>query len=250
MGALFSYLGRTLLRPLLRPLARFVVGIIAIPLFRLFMRRVIRLQELDAELEKDLEQWFRGSLVLLVATRNMEEPLFGWVPFVQEDQTNYILMGLRIMLAVGVVEMMPDQELFSIIHPGPPGVSLRKDVFRQVWRKRWLFFKGLICKHLARSSPVFAILAAIADGTVGWICYTLAIAQYLIIGLVTSRDKALDALSEFDRQVAKRRRELVEEFDVREGEEHPPQSPAEPNAQAGEADGDVANRADAEYFSK
>ncbi|HEX6987794.1 MAG TPA: hypothetical protein VF170_20605, partial [Planctomycetaceae bacterium] len=48
---------------------------------------------------------------------------------------------------------------------------------------------------------------------VGWVCYGLAITQYLIIGLVTSRDKALDALSEFDRQVAIRRQQLVEEFE-------------------------------------
>ncbi|MBA3315665.1 MAG: hypothetical protein H0T47_20565 [Planctomycetaceae bacterium] len=31
---------------------------------------------------------------------------------------------------------------------------------------------------------------------------------------MTSRDKALDALSEFDRQVAIRRQELIDEFDV------------------------------------
>ena len=51
---------------------------------------------------------------------------------------------------------------------------------------------------------------------VGWVCYLLAITQYLIIGLVTRRDKALDMLSEFDRAVAERRKELVEEF-VEEG---------------------------------
>jgi hypothetical protein len=51
---------------------------------------------------------------------------------------------------------------------------------------------------------------------VGWVCYLAAITQYLIIGLVTRRDKALDMLSEFDRAVADRRKELVEEF-VEEG---------------------------------
>ena len=51
---------------------------------------------------------------------------------------------------------------------------------------------------------------------VGWTCYLLAIAQYLIIGLVTSRDRAMDVLSEFDRAVAQRRRELIEEFDLEE----------------------------------
>ena len=47
---------------------------------------------------------------------------------------------------------------------------------------------------------------------VGWVCYLMAITQYLIIGLVTSRDRALDVLSEFDRAVAERRQELIEEF--------------------------------------
>jgi hypothetical protein len=47
---------------------------------------------------------------------------------------------------------------------------------------------------------------------VGWVCYLMAITQYLIIGLVTSRDRALDVLSEFDRAVAQRRNELIEEF--------------------------------------
>ena len=51
---------------------------------------------------------------------------------------------------------------------------------------------------------------------VGWTCYLLAITQYLIIGLVTSRDRAMDVLSEFDRAVAQRRRELIEEFHLAE----------------------------------
>ena len=49
---------------------------------------------------------------------------------------------------------------------------------------------------------------------VGWVCYLLAITQYLIIGLVTSRDRAMDVLSEFDRAVAERRQELIEEFQI------------------------------------
>ena len=51
---------------------------------------------------------------------------------------------------------------------------------------------------------------------VGWVCYLLAITQYLIIGLVTSRDRAMDVLSEFDRAVAQRRREIIEEFELDE----------------------------------
>lgn len=214
------------LRPILKPISRFVVGLIAIPLFRLFVRRVVRLQQLDAELEKDLEQWFRGALVLLVATRNMEAELFGWLTPNADEAIDVVtpmgvfLMGMRLLLAMSVVEMMPDQELFSIIHPGPPKFQRDKSkrLFVQLREFCWPFTKGVVCQHLNRSSPVFAILCAIAQGWVGWFCYSMALAQYLLIGLVTSKDKALDALSEFDRQVAVRRRELIEEFQYIEEE--------------------------------
>lgn len=245
-------------RILAKPITRFLVGVIAIPLFRVFMRRVIRLQQLDAELEKDMEQWFRGSLVLLVATANMEMALFGWlytdskpvappkttiskqVDGEEESEEPYLtgeeidengqmkpisalgvfLMGLRLLLAMSVIEMMPDQELFSIIHPGPP--KPKYDKTKSIWfhlkKYTWPMLRGFVCQHLNRSSPVFAILCAIFMGWVGWLCYGMAIAQYLIIGLVTSKDKALDALSEFDRQVAMRRRELIDEFEYIEKE--------------------------------
>ncbi|MDB4786958.1 MAG: DNA topoisomerase I [Planctomycetaceae bacterium] len=228
-------------RILAKPVTRFLVGVIAIPLFRLFMRKVIRLQQLDAELEKDMEQWFRGSLVLLVATRNMEEFFFHWLPdlFSKSAEFNFqeepfwvaFLMGTRLLLAMSVIEMMPDQELFSIIHPGPP--KIKYDKSKSIWQHfriyTWPMLRGLVCQHLNRSSPVFAILCAIVPDTAGWVCFGFAITQYLIIGLVTSKDKALDALSEFDRQVALRRRELLDEFDYIEEEVQ------RKNAQAAEA---------------
>jgi hypothetical protein len=212
------------LKPLIKPLTRLIVGVLAIPLFRMIMRRVVRMQVLDAELEKDLEQWFRGSLVLLVATRNMEMVLFGWLysentPSVGDfSPMGAFLMGLRLLLAISVIEMMPDQELFSIIHPGPPKIKYdkTKSLWTQIKEYSWPMTRGIVCQHLHRSSPVFAILCAIAPGRVGWFCYGMALAQYLFIGLVTSKDKALDALTEFDRQVAERRRELIEEFDYTE----------------------------------
>jgi hypothetical protein len=257
-----------LLRSVLRPVTRVLIGAIAIPIFRFILRHVFRLQELDDELEKDLEQWFRGSLLLLAATANMEHLLFGWA-----NKWDWFTIGLRLLLAIGVVEAMPDQELFAVIHPGPPRLRPGKTIFAQAWRKKFDIVRGLVCQHLNRSSPVLAIMAAIfgaqisashfaaeetklavkleqrlaanmpiADAkaqavkqaraqreleeeqawerfTVGWVCYLLAITQYLIIGLVTSRDRAMDVLSEFDRAVAQRRRELVEEFDLDEEEE-------------------------------
>jgi hypothetical protein len=227
MGALLRLLlPAPVLRPLLKPCTRFLVGAIAIPLFRLFVRRVVRVQELDKELERDLEQWFRGSLLLLVASANMEHLLFDWVPLDLDDRHAWVAVAFRLLLAIGVIEGMPDQALFSVIHPGPKRLRFDR---RQAWfglrDQIKPYLRGMACQHLNRSSPVLAIMTAIFGGnpavegeyvhwTVGWVCYGLAITQYLVIGLVTSRDKALDALAEFDRQVAQRREELIEEFDV------------------------------------
>jgi hypothetical protein len=268
-------------RSVLRPISRVIVGFIAIPVFRFILRRVFRLQDLDDELEKDLEQWFRGALLLLAASANMEHLLFGWMERVDWlERMDWLTMGLRLMLAIGVIEAMPDQELFAVIHPGPPKIKPGKSILAEVWKKKWAFLKGFVCQHLNRSSPVLAMMTAIvgaqlpalvethddlmrhagvsawsvsvpvdsmttmvsttvstvvmADAepeikqmarsyqryweqwVVGWVCYLMAITQYLIIGLVTSRDRAMDVLSEFDRAVAKRRREIIEEFDLDE----------------------------------
>lgn len=274
-----------LFKSILRPITRILVGVIAIPIFRFIMRRVFRLQDLDPELEKDLEQWFRGALLLLAATANMEHLLFGWVDRLDwMDRMDWLTMGLRLMLAIGVIEAMPDQELFAVIHPGPPKLKPGRSMLKEAWQKKWALIKGFVCQHLNRSSPVLAMMAAIVGaqllplsdidrsklaqvetinsaivqpvGTimpaqwaihgimhnqnlrnaqlnlseiahisgefqkrrerwmVGWCCYLLAITQYLIIGLVTSRDRALDVLSEFDRAVAERREQLVEEFEL------------------------------------
>ncbi|WP_077027833.1 hypothetical protein [Fuerstiella marisgermanici] len=289
-------------KSVLRPITRVLVGVIAIPIFRFIMRRVFRLQDLDDELEKDLEEWFRGALLLLAATANMEHLLFGWVDRLDwMDRMDWLTMGLRLMLAIGVIEAMPDQELFAVIHPGPPKIKPGRNALAEFWRMKWKFLKGFVCQHLNRSSPVLAMMAAIVGaelltlsnvdrvriartnvvdwtmvqqigvatpmqamasaptliavkvvnqtvedttGTdaqsnladvarlhgefrrhrerwlVGWCCYLLAITQYLIIGLVTSRDRAMDVLSEFDRAVAERRKELIEEFQI-EGNSEP-----------------------------
>jgi hypothetical protein len=55
----------------LRPFIRLLVGFVAIPMFRVFLRRVIHLQRLDTELTKDLEQWVRESY-FSVATKSVE----------------------------------------------------------------------------------------------------------------------------------------------------------------------------------
>ena len=280
MGSLFRIiLELPILRGVLKPFTRLIVGLIAIPIFRFILRRVFRLHTLDKELEKDLEEWFRGALLLLAATANMEHLLFWWVQNVDWlDRADWLTMGLRLMLAIGVIEAMPDQELFSVMHPGPPKLHKGENIFRQIWLQKLKFLKGITCRHLNRSSPVLAMMCAIVGAQlpsmdehradiarhdfvigwsyceqcsmalplqclasaeqvhrvtseiadmkrhvdqferrrerwmVGWVCYLLAISQYLIIGLVTRRDKALDMLSEFDRAVADRRKELVEEF--------------------------------------
>jgi hypothetical protein len=202
-----------LLALLLKPLVRVILGVIAVPLFQLFLHRVVKKKDLNAELERDISLWLRGSLMLLIATANMEGFFFKWVP-PDWREDNVWLIALRLMLAIGVIEGMPDQALFAIIHPGPP-----KPVIH--WRRPWARFKeylpkfllGLLCQHLNRSSPVLAILTVFFPGTIGWVCYGLAITNYLIIGLVSSRDRAIDALRQFDRAVAERREELIEDLE-------------------------------------
>ncbi|MBL6705406.1 MAG: DNA topoisomerase I [Planctomycetaceae bacterium] len=248
----------SLLKPIVRPITRLVVGSIAVPLFLWLLKRVLRFGTLDNELEKDLEQWFRGALILLLATQNMETSLFPWVepvihsrftqsaPLDPSDSTSseisvpsasmlevsqndygWILLGFRVMLAIGVIQMMPDQELFALMHNRPPKHNFnRKQKWRpQIKSKSWPFLKGHLCLHLNKSSPVFAILAAIAPGLPGWICYGVAVVQYLIIGLVTTQDKALAALGLLDAQANQRRQELIAEFDLME---HPKVEPAKP----------------------
>ncbi|MFQ5731627.1 MAG: DNA topoisomerase I [Planctomycetaceae bacterium] len=251
MGSLFRALFHLpILQTVMRPVTRFLVGAIAIPLFRIFLRNVVRLQELDRELEKDLEQWFRGTLLLLVASANMEEALFGWVsPALRlEGDFAWVGVALRLLLAVGVIEAMPDQELFAVIHPGPPKLRLRQ-LYSDMREKFWAVLWGLFCKHLNRTSPVFVILTAIIHEPtyIGWVCYGLAIFQYLIIGLVTSRDKAMDVLGEFDRQVAVRRREIIEEFDLND---HPSPADATDGPRSPESGGGVEKTATRGYESE
>ncbi len=303
MGSVFrALMNLPLFRSVLRPVTRVIVGLIAIPAFRFIMRRVFRLQDLDDELEKDLEEWFRGALLLLAASANMEHLLFGWMEHVDWlERMDWLTMGLRLMLAIGVIEAMPDQELFGVIHPGPPKIKAGKSVFREFWQKKMAFLQGFFCQHLNRSSPVLAMMAAIVGAqlpaledtheeimrhasvsvwslvlpigsltpsatvmahevmaehesditeldqhyqqqwerwVVGWVCYLLAITQYLIIGLVTSRDRAMDVLSEFDRAVAQRRQELIEEFHLGEAAGRQRSAKADTAAGNGEPEGE------------
>jgi hypothetical protein len=205
-------------RPVARPLTRLIVSLMAVPALQFLFRHVSTLERLDDELEKDLAEWFRGSFLLLLVTANIEAALWhNVIPFPDLlDKHGWLGLGLRIMLAIGVVQLMPDQELFSVIHPGPriPHFKRGRSQLRQIvacWKPLSI---GFLCQHLSRSSPVFAILAVIFTGTVGWVCYGLAIVQYLIIGLATSRARAVNVLLLFDEQVAVRRRELIRQFGV------------------------------------
>ena len=202
-----------LLQPLFKPVIRLFLGFIAIPIFRLFVRRVVKVQDLDEELEKDLEQWFRGAILLFIATQNMESTIFGWVR--PETRDSVFFMAGRLLLAIGVIEGMPDQSLFALIYPGPQPPKLEKG--RMLWsliRYVPALLKGLVCQHLNRSSPVLAILAVIWPGTIGWVCYGMAIGQYLFIGLVASKDKALGVLQKFDEAVARQRQEIEHEIQL------------------------------------
>ncbi|HET6426623.1 MAG TPA: DNA topoisomerase I [Planctomycetaceae bacterium] len=195
----------------LKPLVRIILGMIVAPLFRVTLHRVIK-KELNEELEKDIAQWLRGSLLLLIATANTESFFFHWVP-PQFREEHVWLLATRLLLAISVIEAMPDQALFSIIHPGPPKPNLdRRRIIGSTLEYIPKFLFGLVCQHLNRSSPVLAILAVFVEGRIGWVCYGFAIFNYLIIGLVSSKDKALDVLQQFDRVMAEKRQEIKEEL--------------------------------------
>jgi hypothetical protein len=204
------------IRLITKPVTRMLMKLLAIPIFRFLLKYLFRINVISQELEKDLSQWFRASVVLLFATHNMEEILFqtSTRDFKHETLIDAVLFGLRLFLAIGCIEGMPDQELFRFIHPGPPKLKSKK--FREiVWELRqnwqaWLW--GVACIHLSRSSPVFAIITVFQVGPTGWACYWLAVAQYLVIGLATSRDKAIDVLTSFDAEVAARRADLLSEL--------------------------------------
>lgn len=204
------------IRQITKPVTRMLLKLIAIPIFRFLLKYLLRVDVISQELEKDLSQWFRASVLLLFATHNMEEILFqtSTREFKHESVIDAVSFGLRLFLAIGCIEGMPDQELFRFIHPGPPKVKAKKfgDILRELrqnWRA-WLW--GVACIHLSRASPVFAIITVFQVGPVGWVCYWLAVAQYLLIGLATSRDKAIDVLTSFDAEVAARRAELLSEL--------------------------------------
>ena len=207
------------LRPLLKPLTRILVGLIAIPIFRLIMRKGMRMAKVELELEQDLEQWFRSAVILLVATANMESLLFGWVPLDLQGNDSWIGVFLRLLLVIGVIELMPDQALFAVLHSGPLKLPVGKRILIELWQNRVFWIKKMGCVHLNRSSPVFAMMSAIFGGdpdlpsaAIGWACYGVAIIQYLIIALITTADKTGDLLTTYDKAIEQQRENIIEEF--------------------------------------
>ncbi len=210
-------LSNLIYKPVLRPVIRLGCGLVAIPLFRFVMRRILRVQVHDSEMERDLERWFRGGLLLLAATANMEGLLFDWIPWWQTKDSGWQTLLLRLLLAVGVIESMPDEDIFSILHRGPPKLKLTsREGLREAWQRKWEVVRGVGVIHLRRSSPVFAIMAVVIgdpvkepERTVGWWCYAMALAQYLIIALITQRDKFQGLLDAFDRQATVLREQIL-----------------------------------------
>lgn len=203
-----------ILKPVLRPLFRVLSGLIAIPIFRFIIRHGFR-RQMSSELEKDLETWFRAAVILLAATANLEDVLFGWLPW-HHNEDPWFTMLLRLILAIGVIEHMPDQEWFGLLHRGPPKFKFTSPQgWADAWKRRGEFLRGLGILHLKRSSPVFVIMTVIFGATagerdfvVGWVCYGLAIIQYLIIGIITDGDRVRGVLQQFDRNTTALRHEI------------------------------------------
>lgn len=237
---MFGWLTRLLaVRLIARPLLRVCVGLASIPIFRFLRQRCLRLHEINAHLERDIELWFRGSLVLLVATANMEHKLFGWVPVDLQGNYAWLALGLRLLLAMSVVELMPDQDVFALLHPGPPRFDqLFTMGLRRLWCERHELLHAFWCLHLRRSSPVFAIMTAIYGGPagsdehlIGWVCYGAAVTQFLLIGLITNRDRVLDQLPYIRQRLEKAQQDVLEELELTPAEmatlTRPPQEPSD-----------------------
>lgn len=216
MPLLSGIFSNFIFKPVLRPVFRVLSGFIAIPIFRFVLRHVFRKRHMSKELEKDLEQWFRGAIILLAATANLEDFLFGWLPWHRNEEP-WFTMLLRLVLAVGVIEHMPDQEVFGILHRGPPKLKLTsKSGWREAWERKREIFRGIGVLHLKRSSPVFVIMAVIfgddpgtRDFIVGWVFYGLALIQYLIIGVITDGDRIHGLLRQFDKSASEIRKEML-----------------------------------------
>jgi hypothetical protein len=205
-------------KPVLRPLLRILTGLVAIPAFRFVMRYCFPNKTFSREMQRDVELWFRGAVLLLAATANLEDFLFGWLPW-HKSEDPWLTMFLRLLLAVGVVETMPDQDVFAILHRGPPALKLTSIAgWKQLWQRRREVARGLGVLHLKRSSPVFVIMTVIFGGPtgsgeffVGWVFYAFAIIQYLIIGIMTDSGRIAGLLEEFDRNAAAIRKEIQTE---------------------------------------
>ena len=231
MGAVLQFVLRVLvpanlIRPALRPATRFAVGLVAVPVFRTVFRKCVKSEVHQSELEKDLEEWFRASVLLFFCTANVEGLLFGTLGF---EPSDWLSVGLRILLTIGVIETMPDAQLFALMHPGPPAPSVKRgEPWWGLKSQFGPFVKGLLCQHLSRSSPVLAIMACVFGGVldgnggippgqehvwaVGWTCYCAAITQYLVMGLSASREGAAKVLAQFDCQRTAERRNLVAHY--------------------------------------
>ena len=87
----------------------------------------------------------------------------------------------------------------------------------------WSSSAGVLAAAAVEIAIMAVIFGAPMHPVVGWVCYALAIVQFLIIGLVSSRDKALDVLKDFDQQIKLRRDELVDQYrDWGDSDDPPP----------------------------
>lgn len=199
---------------ILRPVTRSLFGWLIAPVSRV-IRVVPGLRRLDGETIQDIHQWMRGSVLLFFATKNVESLLFGDALQHISEEHRVLTLIPRFLLALSVIETMPDQDVFGLIHNRMGlGIDRKSEWLPQFKMCFKPMLKKLLCQHLNRSSCVFAIIATIAPGWIGWTAFGLAVSQYLIIGLITTRDEARSALDRFDEMVARRRTEFMSEFEI------------------------------------
>ena len=180
------------------------------------------------------------NMMQLIHHIGIEPMLVGLGDYIEADFRRWELFDKTPRVAShsenGVIELMPDHALFGVLHSGPLNLPIGKRLFLDLWNDRVSWIKKIGCVHLNRSSPVFAMMSAIFGGdpdspgaSIGWICYGLAISQYLVIALMTSTDKAGDLLAKYDRTIAEQREDLVDEFTEHDDEDEAPTGAGTPS---------------------
>lgn len=177
---------------LVAPAFRWLFRIITWPLLQIIMKLFSIAgwghdPELRIRIHTMVEHWLRGSAFLLAASQNFEQLVFGVSRNLPLGEGNWILFFGRLMLAASVVESMPprpEELLHRQRRCGWPELCISVRHPLRAWRIWKHDLQRLLVRHLVRSSPVLVIVTTVAPGWPGWVAFSLALLQYLLLGTI------------------------------------------------------------------